>query len=148
MKYWREALWADLAPIADNMREADKEEVAALGYNPLFCLSYSLECSNIAYTLIAPDGTPAGMLGVVTQPDGWGKVWLLGTDLITQHQRIFLKHCKPVLAHLYEDHPVLFNYVYKNNPVHIKWLRWLGFKIIREVRINDSAFYEFAGLRT
>jgi hypothetical protein len=47
---------------------------------------------------------------------------------------------------LNEKYPVLTNYIYADNHVHLRWLKWLDFKIIRKIDKFGNfglPFYEF-----
>jgi hypothetical protein len=95
------------------------------------------------------DNRPVVMFGVVPLGDGIGSIWLLGTDAITNEIPVaFLRWTKRLLPVLTEPFTLVCNAVDKRNVVHVKWLRWLGFTFIREVRLgpSDLPFYEFARL--
>jgi len=43
-----------------------------------------------------------------------------------------------------EGYAVLGNMVHEENAVHIRWLTWAGFVLLRRVEFNGHGFYEFA----
>lgn len=152
MDYAREFQLEDLNYVAEHMRPEDIEEVTALGSSPLSALTTSVENSKVLFTLIDPENKPTALLGVANGIfPGWGAVWLLGTPSIERYRMTFLRNAKKVLPVLYEksDSEVLYNYVYSKNDVHITWLRWMGFKFLRRVRLPpyDHEFLEFVRLR-
>ena len=60
---------------------------------------------------------------------GLGVPWLVGTDLLEQHQKTFLRRCKPILKQMLGQYPTLMNYVDERNHIAKAWLHWLGFQI-------------------
>jgi hypothetical protein len=84
------------------------------------------------------------MLGVV--PTGViGFIWMVGTKDLKKISLSFLRHSKKVCDVLKGKHQVLHNYVDKRNKLHITWLKWMGFTILKEVDygIENRKFYEF-----
>lgn len=152
MKYTRPAYWDDVCYVSDNMRPEDIEECEAGGLNHFDALRLSFERSDVAYTLITPDDVPCAILGVSPSPlQGMGIIWMLGTDGIRKHKITFLRNSLPGLQRLYDEtgYEALYNYTYAKNKLHHAWLRWLGFKFIREVPMPpyDQPFYEFVRLK-
>jgi hypothetical protein len=148
MAWVRAAAEVDVDFIARNMREADRMECAAHGKSPYLALSEGFQCSLPCFTGMVDD-RPVVMFGVVPLGDGIGSIWLLGTDAITNEIPVaFLRWTKRLLPVLTEPFTLVCNAVDKRNVVHVKWLRWLGFTFIREVRLgpSDLPFYEFARL--
>ena len=148
MAWVRAAAEVDVDFIARNMREADRMECAAYGKSPYLALSEGFQCSLPCFTGMVDD-RPVVMFGVVPLGDGIGSIWLLGTDAITNEIPVaFLRWTKRLLPVLTEPLTLVCNAVDKRNVVHVKWLRWLGFTFIREVRLgpSDLPFYEFARL--
>jgi len=120
----------DAEYIIDNIREDDRQELAALGLSPSDGIRMSVEHSTYLYTGLDRDNNPAFVLGTAVTPLG-AMIWLLGTDAIDREPRTFLLHSKPVLDLMFEvtGAQTLYNYVWKGNTVHIKWLKWLGFHL-------------------
>ena len=141
----------DALKMAHNLRKADMNELQAVLGNNLdtaHILYEGIKNSDNPRTFLV-DGNPAAIYGVVNaQSDdlkvGW--VWLLGTNKIKKAKTFFLKHSKKELAEQEKEYDVLANYVDVRNTVHIKWLKWLGFKALREVNygVEQRKFYEFA----
>jgi hypothetical protein len=153
-QYIHPATEDDVRFIAANMRQADIEEAGALGLSPLDALMLSHHHAIKSYTLISPDGEPIAITGVSpsSMGDVWGAIWLLGTGGIEKFPKTFLRNSIPVLDLLYEEtgRTVFHNFAYAENDLHLKWLRWLGFKFIRTVNLppHDKDFVEFVRLRT
>ncbi len=118
-----------VAPIAENMRREDVEEVlAATGRDPLSALQGSFDASVLCWTGTV-DGAPACMFGVapIDILGGVGAPWLLGTDLVPANTAPFLRRNKAYVARMLALFPCLFNYVDARNRQSIRWLKWLGF---------------------
>ena len=142
----------DAIRMAHNLRKADMNELKAVRGNDLdtaHVLYEGIKNSDKPRTFVI-DGEPSAIYGVVNQNEpnlnvGW--VWLLGTDRIKEAKTFFLKHSKKELEEQGKEYDVLANYVDARNTVHIKWLKWLGFKFLREVNNygkEQRKFYEFA----
>lgn len=52
-------------------------------------------------------------------------IWLLCTTLVEEHPITFLKACRAYFKSWIGDR-VLTNFVWENNVLHIRWLKWLG----------------------
>ena len=123
----------DVEFVADNMREADRAELRAGGFSPSAGLRMSVDSSTHLITGLGTDGNPAFILGAQKRPDSSAAViWMLGTDAIDRESKLFLLNSRPTLEALWEllDVSTLYNFVWKGNAVHIKWLRWLGFNLL------------------
>tara|TARA_R100001082_G_scaffold68893_1_gene39013 strand:+ start:174 stop:803 length:630 start_codon:yes stop_codon:yes gene_type:complete len=147
----RESREEDIKEISPRLRQADLDEIEALGEEPEEALRLSYFGSKPrCYTALHQD-TPMAMFGVVPFPENpkWGSIWLLGTDDVTDVAPIsFLKWTKLFLPELIEPYEMVCNIVHKNNTAHIKWIKWLGFSFIRELTAGpqNQTFYEFARL--
>ena len=145
---------SDIAPLAKNLRHADKQEMYATfgsGSDIYELLEKNTVATTVAKT-IEYKGEPIGVFGVADgneQNFGLGWVWMVGTDRIKEIRTQFLRNCKEELEKMQGDYDILCNYVDARNKVHIKWLRWMGFTFLREVKNygeEGRTFYEFARL--
>jgi hypothetical protein len=146
------AIESDIDYIAPRLREPDLQEIKALGdFSPKEALTVSYFGSKPScYTAIG-QGVPVAMFGVVPfeENERWGSIWLLGTNDITDEIPIsFLKWTKRFFPILTEPYDMVCNIVDKRNEVHVKWIKWLGFSFIRELKHGpeNRTFYEFARL--
>lgn len=135
----------DALYIADNLRPADAKEIEAMVGSD----DYKESLIEGFYYSVQPmtlhvDGKPAAMFGVVPAQEGEGCVWLLGTPAIEEVPLSFLRKSKPHLAQLMEDYDFLFNYAHKENHLHLKWLKWLGFDISEPVESSDFVFISYS----
>ena len=149
----RRSIIKDCYSIAPRMRKADIIEITAAGCpNPLEALldgySHSKEC----YTVIDKDNIPHAIFGCcpIENDPTIASIWLLGTDDIFTHRIRFLRESKKYLNIISKPFDLTFNYVHVDNTLHVRWLKWLDFSIIREIEgygINNENFYEFARLK-
>jgi hypothetical protein len=139
-----------VSPVARQMRQADLMEIQAVGtsspYQALWN-GYHYSQPN-GYTLMFDD-KPVAMFGVGPKEDGdnrVGVIWLLGTDDITENPIHFLRISRKFLPTLMEPYDMVCNIVDARNKVHIKWMKWLGFKFIRKIKFGpeNRDFWEFA----
>ena len=150
--YPTESVRSDIDYIAPRLREPDLREIKALGdFSAEEALTISYFGSKPkCYTAIGK-GVPVAMFGVVPfeENERWGSIWLLGADDVTNKVPIpFLKWTKKFLPILLEPYDMVCNIVDTRNEVHIKWIKWLGFSFVRELRHGpeNRTFYEFARL--
>jgi hypothetical protein len=133
-----EGLW-----VADHLREADREEIKhATGQHPRLVIEESIRNSKMAFTVrVTEESDPIAVFGVADQGLADGKafglenptvlvgiVWLLGTDGLEANKLAVAhdsQHWIDILGHHYD---VLFNVVWNENRLHIKWLNFSGFK--------------------
>jgi len=120
--------------LATHMRDADARECMALGgLLPRAALEQSLACDGPRWTALM-DGEPAAIFGVVpvTAMGGGGVIWLLGTPLLLTHWRTFARLSKPLLRELLARYDSLINVVHVDNCAAIRWLEWVGARIVRQ----------------
>ena len=122
----------DMAP---RLRLADRAEIwASSKATPTRTLLASIKESRWAFAGLV-DGEPVCLFGIV--PVGLiGPVavpWLLATDAMERHARMFLHRSRHTVAIMSQAYPLLVNYVDARNKVSIKWLKWLGFDIMEPV---------------
>ena len=97
----------------------------------------------VCRSIINNHGQVVGMYGVVPADNKTGIIWMLGSDNLKKIKRPFLKESKTEVNEINALFPHLWNIIDSRNELHIKWIRWCGFKIIGERMINNVKFYEF-----
>ena len=125
--------------VARNLRSDDRREVEeGHGLDPFKHLVIEAQRSSCIYFTV-PNGKTAGMAGV--DPDGL--IWMLTTPAIQEYPITFAREAKRFVESRTEK--LLWNIVDKRNTVHIKLLRFLGFKFLREIKYgpNQLTFIEF-----
>jgi hypothetical protein len=91
-----------------------------------------------------PNGKTAGLAGV---QEG-GKIWMLCTPAIHDYPLTFAREAKRFIES--REEKLLWNIVDKRNTAHLKLLKFLGFKFLRELKYgpNQLTFIEFCRVRT
>ena len=127
----RQARAEDVQVLAANLRPADLAEIkAASGNAPEAALLTGLQNGPCKVACL-PSGTPAAMFGVVPVTPGAGAVWMVATNEFRLMQGFFLRECRGELAKLIADYPLTFNYTDARNKVHHRWIKWMGYTIIK-----------------
>ena len=124
--------------VASNLRPEDLSEcVEGHGLNPLIELPLASQ-RGFCVSFMVPNGETAGICGIED-----GQIWMLCTPAIHKYPITFAREAKRFIDSRPE--PVLYNVVDKRNVVHLKLLKFLGFKFIREVPFgpNQLPFIEF-----
>ncbi len=127
----RPACLADARTLAPCLRQADRAEVwAAHRQTPEEALHWSVTHATHAWAGLA-DGDLVCLWGVCPASllDREGIPWLLGSDAVKTHARIFLHRSRPLLAEMLRSYRRLTNRVDARNRVSIRWLTWLGFTL-------------------
>jgi hypothetical protein len=130
--------------VASNLREDDYREVKeGHGHEPLLYIPYAAFYGESVY-FTHPDGRIAGLAGV----QSGGKIWMLCTDVIHDRPMLFARNAKRWIDS--REDKLLWNIVDKRNTVHLKLLKFLGFKFLRELihGPNQLTFIEFCRVRT
>ena len=129
--------------VATNLRSDDRREVVeGHGLNPMILLPLAAEEGAAVYFTV-PDGKTAGLAGV---GDG-GAIWMLCTPEIERYPITFAREAKRFVDS--REEPLLWNIVDCRNTVHLKLLKFLGFKFLRKVTHgpNNLQFIEFCRVR-
>lgn len=129
--------------VASNLSEADRRECAE-GYGFTNVLDIALPVINSeSYYFKTPDGRSAAMGGVEKD----GRIWMLCTPLVKEYPITFARDCRRMIDSRKEK--LLWNIADKRNTTHLKLLRFLGFKFLREVihGPNNLTFIEFCKIQ-
>ena len=130
--------------VASNLRDDDYREVKeGHGHEPLLHVPHSAFVGETVWFEV-PNGKTAGLAGV---QDG-GKVWMLCTPAIHEYPLTFAREAKRFIES--REEKLLWNIVDKRNTAHLKLLKFLGFKFLRELEHgpNKLTFIEFCRVRT
>ena len=125
--------------VAFNLRPDDRRECEeGHGADPYEYLTLEAKRGNCVYFEV-PNGKTAGMAGV----DEGGQIWMLCTSAIEDYPHTFAREAKRYVEGRKEK--LLWNIVDKRNKVHLKLLKFLGFKFLREIKHgpNNLSFIEF-----
>ena len=130
--------------VASTLRKDDYREVKeGHGHEPLLYIPHSSFCGDTVWFEV-PNGKTAGLAGVQDK----GQVWMLCTNAIHEYPLTFAREAKRFIESRKED--LLWNIVDKRNAAHLKLLKFLGFKFLRELKHgpNKLTFIEFCRVRT
>ena len=125
--------------MASNLRPEDRREVEeGYGVNATEALLEAVQKPSCVYFTV-PNGKTAGMAGV----DPGGQIWMLCTPAILEYPITFAREAKRYVER--QPDKLLWNVVDKRNTVHLKLLKFLGFKFLRELEFgpNKLSFIEF-----
>lgn len=143
----RDATEADADFIARRVRKADFDEiVASSGKHPYYAMIQGLSHSTSAKTATF-NGEPACMWGVA--PGGMilqvGVPWMVGTDLLDQHAKAFLRRCRKPVMSLLDGYAILMNYVDARNVRAVEWLAFCGFTVddAEPFGLSGQPFHKF-----
>lgn len=129
-----EATFAHAEALAENLRDGDAMEIAALGFTPLEALDAVLCSSMQAQTVLVLDGQGRGNVAAMR---GYAAASLLGdtADLWTFTSRhadgrkvTFMKESRAYVTALQQRFARLRALVALDYPQAVRWLRWLGFE--------------------
>lgn len=140
----------DIEIIASNMCEADATEIMLSdGMTPLEALRHSCKMSKETFTIVAPNGELLGMFGLSYIDDYVGSPWMLTTGKLSIIGTQFLRESRRWVTKANNQRSLLLNYVHVENTNAINWLKFLGFKFIREVTygVGKAPFYEFVRIK-
>mgnify|MGYP001406092653 FL=1 len=129
--------------VASNLRSDDlREVVEGHGLNPMILLPLAAEEGSAVYFTV-PDGKTAGLAGVGDD----GTIWMVCTPDIERYPITFAREAKRFVDS--REEPLLWNIVDCRNTVHLKLLKFLGFKFLRKVTHgpNNLPFIEFCRVR-
>ncbi len=113
--------------VASNLRDDDRREVEeGHGVDPYIAIVGKAQEGSCIYFEV-PNGKTAGMAGV----DDDGRIWMLTTDAIYDYPLTFARESKRFVER--QTHDVLWNIIDKRNTVHLKLLKFLGFKFSEEI---------------
>ena len=129
--------------VASNLRPEDRRELEeGHGLDPIEYFK-ELACDPSCVYFVVPNGKTAGMAGVDTN----GAIWMMCTPAIHEYPLTFAREAKRYVESRTE--PLLWNIVDKRNTVHLKLLKFLGFKFLRELKHgpNQLSFIEFCRVR-
>ena len=126
--------------VGENLRQDDAREVEqTMGlYAPVAVLqSYYNSAYGQSVYFHDAHGKAAGVAGVT--PDN--VIWMLCTDVIETRPHTFVREAKRWLESL--PNPYVYNHADMRNDVHIKLLKFMGFKFIQYYVMNGVPLISF-----
>jgi hypothetical protein len=143
--YHRKSILKDVLDLKDKLRYEDKREVETLGHSPEQALGFAYLSSTMCRSIMNSYDQVVGMYGVVpcSGSEISGIVWMLGSNGLLNIKTSFLKESRSEVAGMNKMYPHLCNLIDSRNEVHLRWIKWCGFKIIGERMFNNVKFFEF-----
>lgn len=137
----RSATEDDARELAPLLRAEDRLEVLALGLQPIEGLFQSLAGSRESWTYRA-QGRIVCMAGIAPRSliGRAGVPWLLGSELVRRHRRLFMVETRRMVAHWLTQFDSLINIVDARYGAAIRWLDWLGFEIGEPFPLANGRF--------
>lgn len=123
------------------LREADRIELTlATGKSPEEALDDAIHLSTESYVWVER-GVVLCVFGVVQHPEdtGVGIPWLMASDEAVTVGKRLVRHCGKKIEELSVGYRLLFNMVYQENRVAIRWLQWCGFTFSSPVPCGPSS---------
>lgn len=135
---------ADILQIAQNLRQADIDEIQASRGNDVELVQHLTWCFNKSshcWVAIDDEAIPVTVFGVAPVPgvSVSGSPWLLGTDELDLYPSFLAKDSKPYVDLMHEYYPYLLNRVDVRNTKAIRWLQKLGFKMQYQMKHGPYA---------
>jgi len=134
--------YQDADELAATARRQDIREVEDISGKPLFLnLIVAVGMGKPCLTARTLSGELLCMMGIVPIGKGQGAIAMIGTPLIEQERFSFLRGAKDVMSYLESrtDYDFLCNVVDARNKLHIDFLKWLGFSMLRKVEGYGAA---------
>ncbi len=143
-KYIHPATLEAAIQVASNLLPDDFKEVSeGHGHDPLNALVVGYQnCDSVYFEV--PNGDIACRAGVHSN----GQIWMLCTSAIYDYPHTFAKEALRYVKR--REEKLLWNIVDERNKVHLKLLRFLGFKFLRRLKHgpNNLSFIEFCRVRS
>lgn len=153
--FLRKATVEDAINIAPRLRAEDRAEIiAATGLPPEIVLPLGMTPDRETYVagVIERPDSPEIIFGVDPVPGEpeIGVIWMVSTPVIFDYPQRFAAVSGEMISRLHEMYPLLTNFIDERNTRHIRWLKWLGFKMLRRIEQfgpESRPFIEFASYR-
>ena len=143
MVTYREATFEDVSYLADNLRQADLDEIEALGvtHSTHETIATALIISDECLVAVQDD-KPIAIFGVATSSDGdTGIPWLLATEELESVPLEVVKKSKAWVEEKAEQYGDLVNFVSVENRKAIRWLNSLGFTFGNTFKSSTGAYF-------
>jgi hypothetical protein len=138
---------ADVALLAENMRQVDIDELHAGGHFDLHAaVGDSFKLSLMCWSYFDGDELLC-IMGVapISMVNGIGAPWMLGTPAMLRCSRILVRIAPGYISTMLEVFPRLMNCVHVDNKTSVRWLQRIGFKLFDPVvhPTTGALFYPF-----
>ncbi|MAH48074.1 hypothetical protein CMI37_19785 [Candidatus Pacearchaeota archaeon] len=138
----RGATLKDVEYIGDNLRKADRDELSLDQKDYKKVLLEGFRTSAHIDVLVYND-IPYFLGGVVPHDNGEGIAWAVGTDQLRTHKKHLLEASAKTIDSWCQEYGLIHNLVWTGNPMHIRWLKHMGFTIGETVKHNNTTYKYF-----
>ncbi len=124
------------------IRDADRREVEALGLTPQRALALSVEGSDAAFVQRIK-GEPVAYWGWKAHSllSSRANVWMLSTPEAELHPLTFARESVRLRDELLGRFTALVADVHAAHTVAVRWLEWLGFRVVAARAVGPETFY-------
>lgn len=136
--YYRKATVRDGDLVAKNIRVEDLREVEGLGLNRS-SIPFSVLISDPAVAFFNKEHEICGVAGITPDHKSLdaGLIWMICTPALQKNPHTFVKEARRWLSEQ-RGYSLLWNIADSRNTLHLKLLKLLGFKAIREVPVGPN----------
>jgi hypothetical protein len=152
--FTRRASREDVMSVARRLRLEDRQEVmAACGLPPEAALPPYIDQGREVWVAgLVEDNQPEIVYGLDPIPyvESAAVVWVLSTPRLYDYPVEFVHNTLRLREEWHARFELLTNYIDERNTRHIRWLKWMGFTIIRRHEsfgAQSRPFLEFASYR-
>jgi|TARA_R100000789_G_C3019127_1_gene153149 hypothetical protein len=144
----RDSIESDCEELAKHLRKPDFDEVVTVTKEaPLKPIVRGFRAATYCKSVLN-NGNMIMMYGVCpTLYHKVGSPFLLGTDRFLEVKLPFARQCKSRVEEMQKQYPILWNFIDSRNTVHLRWIKWCGFKLINKKYIDKIKFYEFIRIK-
>ena len=144
----RDSIESDCEELAKHLRKPDFDEVVTVTKEaPLKPIVRGFRAATYCKSVLN-NGNMIMMYGVCpTLYHKVGSPFLLGTDRFLEVKFPFARQCKSRVEEMQKQYPILWNFIDSRNAVHLRWIKWCGFKLINKKYIDKIKFYEFIRIK-
>lgn len=121
----------DMQQLAKHLRVQDQAELSASHGDDYFAVIRDCVAQSADAWALLIDRKVMFIAGYcdISLLSGAAAPWLLGTDLVARHPRVFLRYSGDLLAEVRRNHSSLLNFVDVRNTVAIRYLKHMGFEL-------------------
>jgi hypothetical protein len=126
----------DLEHLADNLRNADKAELAAASGSTNFLSRLTLSVDLSENVKVAEvEGLPVLVYGYAAFGPDAKAVWCIGTKKAERFRRPLVERSRKVIREWFQGNPAvvrMVNFTYAKNKLYHRWLESIGAEILPE----------------
>ena len=132
--------------VVDRARDADRIEFHHAAQRPIADVVDEMlgECQGY---VAAVDDEPVAVYGVISRRllSQSAQPWLIASREVERPnvRRMFLRHGRDELARISANYSYLWGAVHDENAVAIRWLKFMGFRMVDRIGVNGAGFFRF-----